>query len=113
MMKAVIQGQANTTLKVSQLKPGTLFKVNPQISTRLFVKAGSGLGPNGNPLKGANSSQPPVYALVVPTVDRFDQRAYTPATSSSYRRNGTKRSGIDGNTAVWQTFGTLVVTDQN
>jgi len=108
-MRAMIQGSSSSMLTVSQLKPGTLFKVNPEISDRVFVKCGNGLSENGNQLAGANAKQPPVFAVIVPTQDRFDQRAFTPATSSSYRKDGSKRRGIDGNTPVISTHGTLVL----
>lgn len=102
-MKAVIRGTMKT-LTVDDLAAGTLFKVNSQLSNRLFVKTGDGLSTpsysrvGGKKLKGRTCEQPPVYAIIIPTADRFDRRAFTPATNK-----------INGSTPVVSTHGQLVV----
>lgn len=104
-MKAMIQGRAST-MTVGSLPVGTLFRVANDLSERLFVKAGDGLSTasykdgraGGKKIVGANSKQPPFYAVIVPTANRFDRRAYTPASNK-----------INANTPVVSTHGTLVI----
>lgn len=105
-MRPMIKGAAQAQLTVKDLAVGTLFKVNGDLSKRLFVKCGDGLSTRsysagrkgGQKIVGANSKQPPVFAIIVPTEDRFDRRAYTPASQK-----------INASTAVLSTHGTLVM----
>lgn len=104
-VRAIIRG-GTKTLTVADLEPGTLFTVASKLSNRYFVRCGDGLSTKsyaanrvgGRKIKGSNSKQPPVFAVIVPTESRFDRRAFTPASSK-----------INASTPVVATHGNLVL----
>jgi len=109
-VKATINTAGASVVRVKDLAPGTLFSVNSKLSERLFVKCGDGLSTpsyqhgraGGAKIVGRNSEQPPVWAIIVPTIgvhdNRDDRRAYTPASQK-----------INGETVVTATYGRMTV----